>query len=374
MDAHEEIIQRLKAFLFTVDEYLQMTSAKERHSFSDLLDPYTPEQYQEVKIKLILLRKYTMFESNSDKTIYLKKRLQEIKLLFPQCEKAAKELIEQIDKIETNSMTSCLSDGSKLTLRETIELELYGVQLHSDFEKIEKLLITDPKIRFIAIRKYVETYEDILIKTYKLIKECGVQELTATIDSPRAEVLRVTESDGVGQNVSNPYWANLFGKDASDEEVWALLDNQSEEENVILFLATVFLSLLEDDCPVESLQPFIHPATTKDWGDFQQLQEFVKAFPEMGLSTKVRFNDRHDMAYVYLLENVTDGILIQEYQIVPGITTVNFVKEKNSQRWLIYSIGDKMDDYLVTVEPFKEIKKRITKMAEIMRQSGIFKQ
>ncbi len=372
MNNQEEIIQRLKAFVYTVEEYQQMTAVNENHKHSDLLDSFTPAQYLEVKIKLILLRKYTLFESN--KTIYLKKRLQEIKLLFPQCRETADEIMGEIDKIENDTMTSCLSDGSRLTLRETIELELYGVHLHSDYEKIEKLLITDPKIRFIAIRKYVETYEDILIRTYKLIKECGVQELTATIDSPRAEVLRVTETDGIGQNVSNPYWSNLFGKDASDEEVWALLDNQSEEENVILFLATVFLSLLEDDCPVESLQPFIHPATTKDWGDFQQLQEFVKAFPEMGLSTKVRFNDRHDMAYVYLLENVTDGILIQEYQIVPGITTVNFVKEKNSQRWLIYSIGDKMDDYLVTVEPFKEIKKRITKMAEIMRQSGIFKQ
>lgn len=373
MSNQEEIIQRLKAFVYTVEEYQQMTSITGTHKHSDLLDPFTPEQYLEVKIKLILLRKYTLFESKNDKTLYIKKRLQEIKNLFPQGREAADEIMGEIDKIENDTMTSCLSDGSRLTLRETIELELYGVQLHSDYEKIEKLLITDPKIRFIAIRKYVETYEDILIRTYKLIKECGVQELTATIDSPRAEVLRVTETDGIGQNVSNPYWSNLFGKDASDEEVWTLLDNQSDEENAIIFMATIFMSLLEEDCPVELLQPFIHPATIKDWGDFQQLREFVKAFPEMGLSTKVRFNDRHDMAHVYLLENVTDGILIQEYQIIPGITTVNFVKEKNSQRWLIYSIGEKMDDYLVTVEPFKEIKKRITKLAQIMSQSGIFK-
>ena len=255
--------------MYTVEEYQQITAVNENYKHSDLLDSFTPAQYLEVKIKLILLRKYTLFESN--KTIYLKKRLQEIKILFPQCRETADEIMGEIDKIENDTMTSCLSDGSRLTLRETIELELYGVHLHSDYEKIEKLLITDPKIRFIAIRKYVETYEDILIRTYKLIKECGVQELTATIESPRAEVLRVTETDGIGQNVSNPYWSNLFGKDASDEEVWALLDNQSDEENAILLMATVFLSLLEDDCPMESLQSFIHPATIKDWGDFQQL-------------------------------------------------------------------------------------------------------
>ena len=86
----------------------------------------------------------------------------------------------------------------------------------------------------------------------------------------------------------------------------------------------------------------------------------------MGLSTKVRFNDRHDMAYVYLMENVTDGILIQEYQIIPEITTVNFVKENDSQRWLVYSIGQKLDDYLISIEPLEEIKKGLKEIGKMI--------
>lgn len=372
MSEHGETIQRLQAFMFTVDEYLNITSTKEIKTVSDYLEPITPEQYLEVKIKLILLRKYAAYESG--KTVYLKNRLQEIKTIFPQYEKDAEELIKEIDDIETNSMTSCLSDGSSLTLRETIELELYGVHLHSDFEKIEKLLITDSQIRFIATRKYVETYESILMRTYELVKKCGIQKLTANIESPKAEVLRVTKTDGVGQNISNPYWSNLFGKDVSDQEVWALLDSQREEDNVILFTATVFLSCLEEDGPCELLQSFIHPAAIKDWGDFSDVKEFIGSLYELGFSTKIRYNERHDMAYVYLLENITEGILLQDYQIIEGITTITFVKEKNSQRWLIYSIGDKMDDYKVTIEPLKNLERGLKKIAQKMSESGLFKQ
>ena len=78
MSNQEEMIQRLKAFVYTVEEYLQMTSVNESHKHSDLLAPFTPEQYQEVKIKLILLRKYTLHEPKKDKTIYLEKRLSKI--------------------------------------------------------------------------------------------------------------------------------------------------------------------------------------------------------------------------------------------------------------------------------------------------------
>ena len=197
--------------------------------------------------------------------------------------------------------------------------------------------------------------------------------MTRKIEAPKVGVLRVTETDGVGQNISNPYWSNLFGKDASDAEVWTLLDNQGEEDNTILITVAFFLSILEEDYPNGVLQSFVHPATVNDWGDFQMAREFVRSFSEMGLSTKVRFNDRHDIAYVYLLENVTDSILIQEHQIVQGITVVNLVKEKSSQRWLVYSIGDKMDDYLIKIEPIKAIKKGLVKLTEKMSEADLFK-
>ena len=94
-----------------------------------------------------------------------------------------------------------------------------------------------------------------------------------------------------------------------------------------------------------------------DWGDFSEASRYIGTLKDIGMSGTIRYDDRRDMAYVYLLENVVDGFLIQDSQIISNVHTVTLVKYKDE--WRVYSIGAKLDDYLIPVKPIEPLKRLI---------------
>lgn len=66
----------------------------------------------------------------------------------------------------------------------------------------------------------------------------------------------------------------------------------------------------------------------------------------MGFDSCVRFNDRHDMACVYILDNVEGIFIITEHQLVKPDCCITLVNHKTNNEWKIYSAGEKLDDYM----------------------------
>lgn len=66
------------------------------------------------------------------------------------------------------------------------------------------------------------------------------------------------------------------------------------------------------------------------------------------MSSKVRFNDRHDIAYVNFYENVEGSFMIDKPHIIgEGIHVLSLVYDSDAQKWEIYSFGAKLNDYLI---------------------------
>jgi hypothetical protein len=348
--------------MYTFDEYSWMTHLDSKNEHHNVMTPISSdEEIRDLKLRLILLRKYTSPEKKGE-PVYAEKLMNAITSVFPDLKEETNDIISEIHGVENNTLSSSLSNGDILSLRETIELELYGIHLHSDIDKIERLTASDPQLRYIAIREYVESYEIILQKAYRLLKKAGVDPLPIK-NEDKASILRVTKTDGIKQGIKkSQYWSNIFGRDASNEELHENFMSQDEESFYILVLTTLLIECLEqDDLDTEVLKSMIHPAVISDWGNFREVSKYIRSLNDIGLSGTIRYNDRHDMAYVYFLENVVDGFIIQDFQIISNAHTVTLVKDNNDE-WKVYSIGDKLDDYLITVRPFEYLKKLIKRL------------
>ena len=125
---------------------------------------------------------------------------------------------------------------------------------------------------------------------------------------------------------ASPYWSNLYGHDATNEE-----DIDPKEKEILLLCLTFTKELSKTPINKRKLRKFIHPEARSGWGNFQMAQEYYNSIPNPGFSTKIRYNDNKDTAYVrifrmlmelllsaLLMYFVKDTKLLQENGLVSG--------------------------------------------------------
>ena len=109
---------------------------------------------------------------------------------------------------------------------------------------------------------------------------------------------------------------------------------------------TLFLQeAYKEDYSVETLEKLVFPWVRSDWGDFSDLHNFVIEKKNIGLSSRVQYNDRHDIAYLKIFQNVENAFAVEQPHQIPDIWILNFVKKNEKYGWRIYGIGDKIADY-----------------------------
>ena len=102
---------------------------------------------------------------------------------------------------------------------------------------------------------------------------------------------------------------------------------------------------------------YVFPPTKSDWGDFSVWHKAFIEIQDIGFGSKVRYNDRHDMAYVRLIRNVKDPFIVSQPHLSNDITTITLVKDNERYGWRIYSIGDPLEHYKDTLGLGESIRK-----------------
>lgn len=120
--------------------------------------------------KLILLRKY----GSKGEPVFIEEILDEMKKTYPHKSEEASKILNEYHEIINMQIEQILADGTKLNLYQTIEDVMYGLYLHADANRIQRLVQTDEQLRFTCIRKYVEDFEKVLFKIIKCLRECGM--------------------------------------------------------------------------------------------------------------------------------------------------------------------------------------------------------
>ena len=129
-----------------------------------------------------------------------------------------------------------------------------------------------------------------------------------------------------------------YGHDADDEELKQIYRQLVPEDIEILIRCNIFLEELKKDViSVDLLDKLIFPSTKKDWKDYSEAREFFLGIKNPGISSKVRYNEQHTMAYVRIHPNVEDAFVINSPHIINDIYEISLVKDYGMVEWKIYS-------------------------------------
>lgn len=335
--------QIIKAFLFTVEEYKRFAKCFPVLKKHTLLDDYNENDYVAVQTKLMILRKY----SYRPDSVYIPKVLESAKNLYKGLDVLLTDIQSRYDDIEKNQLQAVLSDGNKLSLFEMQECVVYGLYLHADQDKIEKLLNSNEALQFTMNRKYVEDLEELLLEIYDLLI-IKVEEKYQRKQYQKAPAIFAGDIENNKQEIKgSPFWANLYGKDATEEELREIFFENTEEDMIIILKCLAFLTEgKKDNYSISALEELVFPPTREQWGDFSQLNYMCKnELSKVGWSTKVRYNEEHNMAYVHLYPNVEEPFLLEQPHVIMDLTVITLVRENDTYGWRIFAIGGKIDNY-----------------------------
>lgn len=336
-------------YLYTVDEYRRFANLLPVKEPGALTDNYSESDYVGVQVRLMLLRKYYSGGKHPANVSY-KRLIAEAKEAFPQVVQKFQSLSDKFDQIESQQIEQLLMDGTKLNLYETIEDVIYGLYLHADESRIHRLGNTAESVRFFCTRKYVLEIERIVFELYDVLVDCGVNACIPSQQS-RSPLVYLGDTYHNMQSVTgSPYWSNIYGHDATEADVEEIAKELIPEEAGMLYLCMKFTDeLKKDSLDVKQLRKFIHPAVRSDWGNFQYAKKFYCSIPSPGLSTKVRYNEAGDTAYVRIFPKVDDAFVINTPHVFSE--GYEFALGKWFGKWRIYSFGGHLDSIFEKKKP-----------------------
>lgn len=136
--------QILKRFEYTVQEYIRFYDFYKNQEVSE---ENTEAFYVMLQTKLMILRKYDYNRED----VYLSNVFDAIDKMYPEVGENINILREKFEKLNNYYMEVILSDGTSLNLYKAIEDVLYGLYLHADPDKIERLLKTNKNVYLMAV-------------------------------------------------------------------------------------------------------------------------------------------------------------------------------------------------------------------------------
>lgn len=330
-------------FLYTVDEYNRFAKQLPVKKI-DHTESYSEADYVGIQMRLMLLRKY--YSTSKHEKVCLKNLLAEAKSTFPSEATQFDALLDRYNSLEEQNIEHLLADGTKLNLYETIEDAVYGLYLHADESRIAHLHNTTEGMRYYCTQIYILEVEAIVNDLYTLLLKCGVMPLECS-DPQFSPMVYLGDPSHNAQAISgSPYWKNIYGTDASDDDLRSIVNGMPREEQEILLRCMNFVTeLLEEPMQKCKLRKHIHPMARADWGDFSAVQKRIADMPNLGFSTKVRFNEAKDTAYVRIFPKVDEAFLLSTPHILTEIQ--EFTLGKWFGKWMIYSFGGHLDSIYV---------------------------
>lgn len=318
-------IELIKIFLFTVNEYEVTIKGLNAPEENGALN----------QIKLVLLRKY---ETKND-AVYLKKVIIAGENLFPDSYDKLEKLHLDMNELEENKLEMNLSDGSECDMRAVIEDVMYGVYLHADIDKCNHLMLADRTNFYWVVKKYVNLLEPLVLGLKQLMVELEVPQLER-LQYYKAPVIFVGDNEKQAKNIKHDsYWSNLRGESASSSKIEEQINALSEDDKKILNIAMKFVEVVSDENYSEKkFRQYVFPPQKACCSNFVVAHEFFTK-NKWGVSLKVRYNNKRDMAYVRIYRNLEESIMIDQPQFSDEIQAITLVKDNEKLGWRVYCLG-----------------------------------
>ena len=89
----------------------------------------------------------------------------------------------------------------------------------------------------------------------------------------------------------------------------------------------------------------VFESTVEQWGNFNEAVSFYKQIPNPGNSSRVRYNDERDAAYVVVFPNVEESFMFDAPHVTSGVKVMTFIKDPFTSQWKIFAFGDPVDPF-----------------------------
>lgn len=346
----------LELFLTTVKEYkrfMERLPINENDSLVETIYNASNEDnfesdYIAIQVRLMLIRKYI----NKNENVYIEKMIDEAKELFPNNIIFLDEINREYLQLFKKSFELIYSNGIKNGIFESIENVMYGLYLHADEERIIRLSHTKESFRIFYLKRFVLAVEKIIIKIYNFLVDKGVSVINEQ-EHNKAPVIHLGEQGKTSQNIKgSPYWENLYGHDITDQDVEVLfgqyLQEDSNDEKEIYMKVHYFLNeITKDNVSIEKLREIVFVPTIDDWGDFTEAISYYKQITNPGLSSKIRFNNKKNVAYMIVVPKVDGGFVIDSPHIMSNLNYITLIMDDNINEWRVFAFGHR------PINPFK---------------------
>lgn len=335
---------RLALFQNTVREYKRFTQQLPINYSKAMSGDFSDSTYVAAQTRLMLLRKYTRSGRGN---LYLIELVTEAIRCFP-------EHINYLSEFQTRFLQSCdqslihtLADGTDRTLDESIDDTMYGLHLHADVERILRIAQDNELLRLYCIVTFVKEIESLVIELFDFFEANGVSyiEKAQHLRAPAIH-LEVQNSDihDVQRVSGSPFWSNLIGFDITEENsneiITSVFKQYSYEEWKIWKTAYLFTQLLvQERFSYDEMKNVVYENTIADWGDFSEAIAYYKTIPSPGMSSVIRYNDKHNVAYINIYPRVEEGFVIETTQIISDIYVITLVRDDKLDEWRVYAFG-----------------------------------
>lgn len=335
-------MEKLELFQTTVKEYNRF--AKQLPiDYVEASKGNCPEfMYVAVQTRLMLLRKYTQDGRGS---LYLPKIITYAIKIFPKDKEYLSNLQTRFQNSCDQSINHILADGTERTLDQSIEDTMYGLYLHADEERVRRILQDNEVLRLQCVVLFVKQIEPLIIEFSTFLESKGVTCIEKA-KHQHAPVISFT-SQKEGRNIKgSPFWGGVIGSDMNDEDLkesaYKTFKEYTPKEFKLWKTASDFLDLLEkkDDFSYDEMKKVVYEPNLSVWDDFSEARKLYQSIPHPAITTKIRYNQQHDIAYIYVLPKVEKSFEIEQPQMISGIYCVILIMDSLLDEWRVAYFGN----------------------------------
>ena len=333
---------RLRLFLYTLEEYVKVCEKLPINWDKEFLYIDLAKEDVAINIRASLLRKYiTRVDS-----VHLGQVVGSAKIALPSTSSELETVYDRYVSLYNQQVEQSLEDGTILNLRDTFDDIVYGLHLHADVERVERLLQSSGSMRLYSLRIFIQSIEESLFALKDLLIREGVKALSQKTEFERSPSIAVLRQGETNNKSVSGYWSNLYGRDVEDDEAAThFYSDKTTDEMEIIARAGLFLIKLSDkNTTIQDMETILFSPTIADWGDLSVAREFLLSFSKYGIGSAVKFNRQRDTAYVKVFENVDNAFVINIEQIVP-VQTITLVRGTDIKEWRVFAFGVAIDPY-----------------------------
>lgn len=204
---------KLYLFLYTMKEYQRFSGELCSH---ELTADYDAESYVQINTKLILLRKY----GSKGEPVFIEEILDEMKKTYPHKSEEASKILNEYHEIINMQIEQILADGTKLNLYQTIEDVMYGLYLHADANRIQRLVQTD-RLFLLSKEDAINTVFEKLGVLFRLILSASHNNVMEYIkEKVKTNSVNISEIDFIQESLKwICRWSSKYCAEQSENKV-----------------------------------------------------------------------------------------------------------------------------------------------------------